>query len=142
VITFETEVGIERPIDEVFAYVSDPLNVPRWNSAVQAVRKTSAAAYAMERELPSGHAVNDLEIVAYDPPSEFAIHTRSGPTPFRYRYRFSARNGGTVLQLDAEVELGGAAAFLPQLARRAVKKGVDANLATLKKLLEARASRR
>jgi uncharacterized protein YndB with AHSA1/START domain len=42
VITFETEVRIARPIKEVFAYVSDPLNLPRWNSAVQAVRRTSA----------------------------------------------------------------------------------------------------
>lgn len=136
-ITFATDVGIERPIDEVYVYVSDPINFPRWNSAVQAVRQTSAAAYSMERALPSGHAINELEIVTCDPPSEFAIRTRSGPTPFRYRYRFSARNGGTVVRLDAEVELGRAAALLPQLARHAVKRGVDANLATLKELLEA-----
>ena len=76
-ITFETDVGIERSIDEVFAYVSDPLNFPRWNSAVLAVRKTSTAAYSMERALPSGHAVNELEIVTCDPASEFAIRTRS-----------------------------------------------------------------
>jgi hypothetical protein len=41
------------------------------------------------------------------------------------------------VKLDAEVELPGAAAFLPQLARRLVKKGVDDNLATLKQILEA-----
>jgi uncharacterized protein YndB with AHSA1/START domain len=138
VITFETEVGIERPIDEVFVYLSDPLNFPRWNSAVQAVRETSTGAYSMERELPSGHAVNDLEIVAYEAPSKFAVQTRSGPTPFRYHYRLSARSGGTVVRLTAEVEPGGAGALLPQLARRAVKRGVDANLATLKELLEMR----
>jgi hypothetical protein len=41
------------------------------------------------------------------------------------------------VKLDAEVELPGAAAFLPQLARRAVKKGVDDNFGTLKQILEA-----
>jgi uncharacterized protein YndB with AHSA1/START domain len=142
-IAFETDVRIDRRIEEVFVYVSDPLNLPRWNSAVEAVRKTSAGAngvastYSMERKLPSGRAVNELEVVASQPPRKFAIRTTSGPTPFLYRYQFSAENGETVMKLDAEVELPGTAGFVPQLARRLVKKGVDLNLATLKQILEA-----
>jgi uncharacterized protein YndB with AHSA1/START domain len=142
-IAFETDVRIDRPIDSVFAYVSDPLNFPRWNSAVQTVRKTSvaengvASTYLMERELPSGRAVNELEVVASESPREFAIRATAGPTPFLYRYRFAAENGVTIMKLDAQVELPGAAALLPQLARRAVKRGVDDNLATLKQILEA-----
>jgi uncharacterized protein YndB with AHSA1/START domain len=143
VIAFETDVRIDRRIEEVFAYVSDPLNLPRWNSAVQTVRKTSAgdnggaSTYTMERELPTGRAVNELEIVASESPREFAIRSTAGSTPFLYRYQLSAENGETIVKLDAEVELPGAAAFLPQLARRLVKKGVDDNLATLKQILEA-----
>jgi uncharacterized protein YndB with AHSA1/START domain len=143
VIAFETDVRIERRIEDVFAYVSDPLNLPYWNSAVQAVRKTSAgengvaSTYSMERELPGGRAVNELEVVASEPARRFAIRTTAGPTPFLYRYEFSAENGETVMKLEAEVELPGAAAFLPQLARRLVKKGVHENLATLKQNLEA-----
>jgi uncharacterized protein YndB with AHSA1/START domain len=99
VITFETDVHIERPIEEVFAYVSNPVNFPRGNSAVKAVRKTSAgengvaSTYRMERELPTGCAVNELEVVACERPREFAIRTTAGPTPFLYRYRFSAEKG-------------------------------------------------
>ena len=80
-ITFETSTRIDRPIEEVFAYVSDPRNFPRWNSAVQAVRKTSAgengvaATYLMERELPTDRAVNELEVVTREWPHEFAIRT-------------------------------------------------------------------
>ena len=142
-IAFETDVRIKRPIEEVFAYVSYPLNLPRWNSAVQAVRKTSAgedgvgSTYSMERELPSGRAINELEIVASEAPRQFAIRTTAGPTPFIYRYQFSAENGETVVKLDAQVEFEGAAAFLPQLAGRLVKKGVNDNLASLKQILEA-----
>lgn len=142
-IAFETEVGIDRPVEEVFAFVSDPLNIPRWNSAVEAVDKTSAgenggaSTYSMERKLPTGRAVNELEVVASEPPRTFAIRTTAGPTPFLYRYQFSAENGETVMKLEAEVELPGAAAFLPQLARRLVKKGVNDNLATLKEIVEA-----
>jgi uncharacterized protein YndB with AHSA1/START domain len=143
VIAFETDQRIDRPIEEVFAYVSDPLNFPRWNSAVQTVRKTSAgdnggaSTYSVERALPTGRAVNELEVVASEPPRTFAIRTTAGPTPFLYRYVFSTENGETVMKLDAEVELPGAAAFLPQLARRLVKKGVNDNFATLKQILEA-----
>ena len=46
-------------------------------------------------------------------------------------------NGKTIVQLDAEVELPGAAALVPPIARRLVKNGVDDNLATLKQILEA-----
>jgi hypothetical protein len=129
-IAFETQVQIDRSIEEVFAYVSDPLNFPHWNSAVEAVGKTPAgdngvsSTYVMARELPTGRAVNELEIVANKPPSELVIRAVAGPTPFLYRYRFAAANDVTVMQLNAEVELPGAAAFLPQLARRLIKKGV------------------
>jgi uncharacterized protein YndB with AHSA1/START domain len=137
-ITFETSTRINRPIEEVFAYVSDPCNFPCWNSAVQAVRKTSAgdtgvaSSYLMERALPTGRAVNELEVVTREWPREFAIRTTAGPTPFRYRYGFSAENDKTVVDLNAQVDLIGPAALLPHLARRAVKKGVDDNFATLK----------
>ena len=141
-IAFETSIGVERPLEEVFAYVSDPGNFPSWNSAVRDVRPTSAGSngpgstYTMKRQLPTGVATNQLEIVAREQPYEFAIRTTAGPTPFLYRYRFGVENGETIVRLDAQVELGGIAAVIPQLARAAVKRGVDDNLATLKLILE------
>ena len=138
----ETSVRIERPVEEVFDYVSDPLNFPQWNSAVQAVRATSpragevGSAYLMERDLPGGRARNELEIVARERPTEFAIRTTSGPTPFVYRYRFSSENGATAVVLDGTVELEGAARLLAPVASRAVRKGVEDNFAVLKKILE------
>jgi uncharacterized protein YndB with AHSA1/START domain len=141
-ITFESEVQIERPLEEVFAYVSEPLNFPRWNSAVENVRQTSAhegsagSSYVMERELPNGRAVNRLDVVASEAPHAFAIRASAGPTPFLYRYRLASQYGETIVKLEAEVELPGAASFIPRLARRAIKSGVDDNLATLKRILE------
>jgi len=82
----------------------------------------------MIRLLPSGQAENELEITAYERPRGFAIRTSSGPTPFVYRYAFSPSDGGTLVELDAEVELPGVAALAGPLARRAVKRGVDDNL--------------
>ena len=122
-INLKTSVRIPRPIDEVFAYVSDPTRFPVWNSAVRAVRQTGST-YVMERDLPTGPAVNELEIVTLERPAEFAIRTTSGPTPFRYRYRFSEDETGTRLDFEAEIQM-------PRLAGPLIKRGIEANLATL-----------
>ena len=142
-MNFETSVRIERPIEAVFDYVSDPTTFPRWNSAVQSVQETApgadgvGATYRMERQLPNGPAENDLEVVEVNRPTLFVIRTTSGPTPFHYRYVFSDEDGGTLMQLAAEVELGGLAGALGPLASRVVKRGVDSNFADLKRILEA-----
>ncbi len=131
-IVVQTSIGIKRSTEEVFAYVCDPRNLPTWNSAVQAVRPTSSATngvgstFSTKRELLAGMAINQLEVIASKPRREFTIRTTVGPTPFLYRYRFAAHNGETVVQL---VELDGVKTRLPQLARRAVKKGVNDLLA-------------
>jgi uncharacterized protein YndB with AHSA1/START domain len=122
-INLKTSVRIPRPIDEVFAYVSDPTRFPVWNSAVRAVRQTGTT-YVMERDLPTGPAVNELEIVTHERPAEFAIRTTSGPTPFLYRYRFSEDGTGTRLDFEAEIQM-------PRLAGPLIKRGIEANLATL-----------
>lgn len=145
-IALETSIGIERPLEDVFTYVSDPGNFPAWNSAVREVRQTSVGAkdtgstYAMTRQLPTGRATNELEVVACERPREFVIRTTAGPTPFLYRYRFGVEDDRTMVRLDAQVEIGGMAALLPRLTRSAVKQGVDANLTTLKLILEARST--
>jgi uncharacterized protein YndB with AHSA1/START domain len=140
-VKFETSVRIERPAEEVFDYVSEPESFPQWNSAVQAVRRTSGegdvgSTYLMERDLPGGPAENELEILTLSRPTEFDMRTTSGPTPFTYLYRFVSEDGATEVQLAAEVELSGVAGALGPLATRAVKRGVDANFAMLKGILE------
>ncbi len=146
-MNFETSVRIERPVEEVFDYLSDPTTIPRWNSAVQSVARTSAGAngigatYRMERDLPGGRAENALEVVEVERPTLFVIRTTSGPTPFLYRYVLEPEGNATRLALAAEVELGGLAGALGPLASRAVKRGVDSNFADLKRILESSADR-
>jgi carbon monoxide dehydrogenase subunit G len=141
-VNFETSVRIERPVADVFDYVSDPRNFPSWNSAVQSVREVPpgregvGSAYLMERELPGGRAENELEIAESDRPAGFTVRTTSGPTPFTYRYRFSDEGGRTLIELNADVELSGIAGALGPLASRLVKRGVDSNFAELKRILE------
>jgi carbon monoxide dehydrogenase subunit G len=59
-MTFETSVRVKRPIEDVFGFLSDPLLLPRWNSAAQSVQRTSGeggslgSTYSMQRQLPIG----------------------------------------------------------------------------------------
>src|SRR4029453_2017355 len=125
---FETSVRIERAVGEVFDYVSNPRNFPRWNSAVQAVSVTSGeggpgSTYLMERELRGGGGENKLGIPARDRPTEFALRTTSGPPPFVYRYRFDSKGATTVVHLAAEVELSGIAGAAGPLGGALGKRG-------------------
>jgi uncharacterized protein YndB with AHSA1/START domain len=142
VISFQTSIRIERPIEEVFAFVADPLLFPRWSSAVQTVDRISGetggpgSTYLMGRQLPAGQVENELEVISREHATEFGIRTASGPTPFLYRYRFASDGADTLVELDASVELRGVAAVLGPLAAHGVRRGVDANLAALKHTLE------
>ena len=141
-ITFDTSVRIGRPIEDVFSFLSDPLQFPRWNSAVQTVQITSRASdepgstYSLRRELRSGRAENEVEAFIRREPSEFGIRTTSGPTPFVYRYRLFPEGDSTVVRLDAEVELPGVPTGLRTLATWGVRRGVAANFGVLKRTLE------
>ena len=136
-IRFQTAVEIARELDEVFEFVTAPGHYPEWNSAVESVTPVPETAnrYVMKRQLTSGSATNELEIAAF-PPRALTLRTLSGPTPFVYRYTFEALGPGTRITLAAEVEFGGVAGFLGPLAAQAVKRGVDANFATLRQILE------
>jgi hypothetical protein len=139
---FTASVPVARPVGDAFAYTADPRNFPDWNSAVESVAAASPLApgtgmrYVMRRQLPGGEVTNELEVIAHESPGRFAIRTTSGPTPFTYRYRFEPADGGTRITLVAEVELSGLASIAGPLAARLVKRGVEANFATLRSILE------
>jgi hypothetical protein len=108
-INLKTSVRIARPIADVFAYVStrggSPPELGRARRARDVVARRRRLDLRDGARPPTGWAHNDLEIVALDPPAEFAIRPRPGPTLFLYRYRFSADGAATVVELDGEIEV-------------------------------------
>jgi uncharacterized protein YndB with AHSA1/START domain len=59
VATFTNSVTIDRSVDEVFAFLSDFENVPKWNYAIGETRKSSpgpvavGATYVQRRQISS-----------------------------------------------------------------------------------------
>lgn len=144
--SFTIAIDVARDTREVFAYVSDVASMPLWYSAVQDVRLLSSAAtgvearYEMTRNLPGGQFQNEIAVREYEIDSLFTIETVSGPTPFRYRYRFEPNGGATRLHLDGEITAAGLPGLIARndaLATQAFKRGMRDNLQQLRQLLEA-----
>jgi hypothetical protein len=141
-IQFTTSIDIEASVEAVFDYVSTGENFDEWNSAVKKIKiltdepKGLGSKYIMMRELPQGRVFNELEVIEFEPNEEFIIKTTSGETPFKYDYIFAPKNEGTRLILEAEVKLSGFKDVISPILARFIKRGVNKNFQTLKKILE------
>ena len=141
--TFQNTVTIARPAGEVFAFLADLRNIPRWNYAIERTMQTSpgparvGATYRQTRTIPR-RSEESLEITVFDSPGRLAIAGQIGPFQATTSYLLEPAAGGT--RLTNTVELEPASALLRPLAPLAVprvKSAVAQNLAVLKRLLEA-----
>lgn len=139
---FSNAVTIARPRSEVFAFVADPENVPKWNYAIVETRKTShgplrvGSTYRQVRSQPS-RSEETLEVVAYEPESHFILSGDLGPLRGTLTYDFVETKEGTQLTNTADLEAAsGVARLIEPLATGRVRDAVADNLAALKQLLE------
>jgi uncharacterized protein YndB with AHSA1/START domain len=138
--TFENTVLIRRPIEEVFGFLSDFENIPRWNYAIVETHKASEGPvgvgmiYHQVRSVPS-RSEERLEVTAYNPPRQLEIRGQLGPFPSRLSY-VAAVPQGTRVTNAVELELGGPGRLLGRVAVPRVRDAVAANLQKLKELLE------
>src|SRR5262245_12923463 len=146
--TFRVTIDVERSPNDVFVFVAEPRNMPRWYEAVEVVTElapgtpTRAARYQITRSLPGGRVDNVVEVNASKPTGTVSFESREGPTPFRYRYTIEPNGEASRLTLDADISsegLPGPLAKLDAVATRAFKRGMQDNLAELKRLLESNA---
>jgi uncharacterized membrane protein len=142
-VKFDFDVVIDRPVDDVFAYVTDVRNLPEWQeSAVEAawieVSSPRLGARLRERRDLFGRTIeSEVEVTAYEPGRRFDLRALSGPIRFVVRHRFEAVENGTRLRLGAEGEPGGMLRFAgPVIARQAQRQFRD-DLQRLKQVLES-----
>jgi len=143
---FTIKIEIDRPPEAVFGYLAQVENTPKWYSAVEKADKlttspvSAGTCYRFLRRLPTGPAINDVEVIEFIPNSVFTLASRSGPTPFTYRYLLSPQDKTTQLRLEGEITgegLGHGFALVAPFAERLFERGMRANLATLKQILES-----
>ena len=139
--TFENTVMIRRPIAEVFGFLADFENIPKWNYAIVETHKVSEGTvgvgtiYQQVRSVPS-RSEERFEVTVYNPPRQLEIRGQLGPFPSRLSYALDAIAEGTRVTNSVELELRGPGRLLGRVAVPRVRDAVAANLSKLKELLD------
>jgi uncharacterized protein YndB with AHSA1/START domain len=107
----KSSIVIDRPIDEVFAYVSNVENMPRWVSGVRRARLLSKKVKAGARftaDYAEGmrNAAIDFRIVEFEPPVRFTAAAERGPFSFPFRGTFEFRAVGEATEVTTNVDTG------------------------------------
>lgn len=143
---FTIEIDVDAPQETVFSYIADGSRTPEWYEAVRTANKTTdgpteeGTRFRFERVLPQGKVVNDVEVSQFQEPNLIEFNSRSGPTPFVYRYRVERTGTGSRVTLEGSITgegLKGPAALLSPLAGRFFGRGMAQNLKALKARLES-----
>jgi carbon monoxide dehydrogenase subunit G len=139
-IEFEHVEEIDRTPDEVFAYVTDLANLPRWQSGVVEANvdgELRMGATVHERRRMLGRELTTtLEFSEYEPGRRFSLRASSGPMPFEVQHSFEAAGDGTRLVFRGQAEPPGG-----RLAQRVLKPIAEREFRSyfreLKRVLEA-----
>jgi uncharacterized membrane protein len=145
IVDVTTEIDIDRPVDAVAAFATDPENAPAWYVNIESVEwkttppvrigsEVSFVARFLRRRLAYTYA-----IVALEPSRRLVMRTADGPFPMETIYTWAPTvNGGTHMTLRNRGEPAGfsrlATPFMASAMRRANRK----DLAQLKAQLESR----
>jgi carbon monoxide dehydrogenase subunit G len=142
---FEGTAHIDRPIEEVFAFLADGENDPKFSPRVLEIRKTSdgppgiGTTYASTVKDAGMKTEREFELTEFDPPnrirweevSENMITAREGG------YDLLSEDGGTRLTVYNVLEGHGFGKLITPLALRAARKDADPFAQRIKEAVEA-----
>ena len=136
-------IDIERPIEDVFAVLTNVEFTGRWYPAKVEEWWTSPPPHGIgstrrARTWVLGRPMeNDAVVTAYDPPRLAAMKGLSRNTPFEATLTFEPIDGGTRATVETVFALTGAMRFIGPLFIPAYDRGWEKGLATLKTLMES-----
>lgn len=138
---------VKREVEDVFAFIADPLNQDQWVEGVSEPHVTTdgemgkGSTYGFKYTYGGGTHDVISEICLYDPPKAFGVRSREGPFPFRGMITLVKDREGTLVSNTIDAESDGLftsfvfAVFSP-LMRRTMRKQLWKELEVLKGILE------
>jgi uncharacterized membrane protein len=132
----EGEVTIGRPVAEVFAFVADGLNAPKWRPGVLDISLESGrdigAVYKQGVKGPGGRRIAaDYRVTAFEPNRRLGFEAIAGPVRPTGQFTFEDVNGATRVTFGLQAELSG---FKKLLMGGMVQRTMDAEVAALGRL--------
>ena len=140
--TFEHNVFINRPTQEVFDYITQPSNAPKWQGTAQSAEWTSngsvgvGSTWRAENKFMGRKIEATLEITSWDPPTGHSFKAAGGPVPFENKWTFEDKDDGTQVTMSGQAELGGFFKLAEGMVGKQMDKQMETDLATLKQVLE------
>ena len=133
---------IDKPVKDVFAFVADPNNMSKWNSAVVSLEQITPGVvgvgtkFKSAGELMGRRIEGEMQVTAYEPDTKCGFQVNAGPMQDNLTITLKTVGTGTKVSLNAQ---GNPAGFFklaePMMAGR-VKSLMEENLARLKSVLE------
>jgi uncharacterized membrane protein len=141
----EESIEIDRPVEEVFAYVAKPENLPEWSNLAVEVKDVSGPfgegdTFTTVGKFLGRRLETTYERISIEPNRRYTDRAAGGPVPDQaWTYTFEELPAGaTRLTRAVEGEPGGFFKLADPLIERVLKRQVRTDLETLKDLLEAR----
>lgn len=140
----EASIEINRPLHEVFSYVADVGNYPRWMAHVLEVRTdTPGPPRQSDRFVVAIKSVGrsfetPYERISYESDRRYTDQALGGPIPnHQWDSAYQEVPGGTRLTRTVDVESGGLLKLLEPLQKRTAGRQLRKDLQTLKDVVEA-----
>jgi ligand-binding SRPBCC domain-containing protein len=144
--SFEMTVEIDRPPDEVFAFVSDLENDPRWRREWVDAKRTSVGPIgvgttsSLFARFLGRRTEAVYEITEYDSGRAVRWKTVRGPLPLMF-WRSVERSGeGTLVTMGYAGDFSGLLGLVRPLLASLGRRALSGDLPTLKHLLESRSA--
>lgn len=141
-INVTDEVVISKPLSEVFAFVADHENLPKWTVGVKESRRltpgppTTGTKYQVVGQLLGRSVVSTYEVTALDQDRSFQGTMNSPMFSFSERYRFEPEGSDTRVSMSAGAQPHGVFRLLAPVMALGVRRQVKADHRRLKTLLE------
>jgi uncharacterized protein YndB with AHSA1/START domain len=143
--TISATVVIHCPVADVFAFITDARNNPRWQSigGLKSSRQTPEDGLGVGTRITETwhfmgrQSESSSEVTEYEPNRKYTRHLIAGSSPIKQRtYLFEPQAEGTRWIFTLDVQAGGLFAIAELLLAGAVRRGMEANMAQAKALLE------
>jgi uncharacterized protein YndB with AHSA1/START domain len=138
----QRSIVINRPREDVWAFIADGSNASTWRPGVLDVAHVSGRGlgetWKQGVKGPGGRRIDaDYEITAWEPPQRLAFKAIAGPVRPRGEYRLVPSGDGTELTFSLEAELSGWKKLVMAGAVQSTMDDEVANLDRLKAVVEA-----
>ncbi len=137
----EVTIHLNRPVEQVFAFLVDTSKLPLWQSNLiknELVTKGPlhlGSRFIEVRRLGRKESEVQAEIIAFEPNKHFETQTLTQPQ-VKVSYSLEPDNGGTRLQHKFVMFPTGLLRLLEPLIASSIKKETTADFETLKQLLD------